>query len=492
MNSGSATKSIDSNVVEQIRQPIYKLWLCKIALAFSDLLSFMLSMLFAGEVVGKQILAAESVSQSHWLAEILIGRWPLFMFGIFWIWFVYRHYTYRKPLLDHARDLARLLVFMAIIDLATLALLRVDFSRQQWLLMWLMALVLLPVMRTLAKVLLRAVGAWEWSSIIVGCGNNAREAYLALTGDKGMGYRVASFFSPDNRCSRSPVSGVPLIVNRKEDYIRGEDNVHYFIAAEYEQSELRDNWVRFLAQKGVRNVVVIPAIRGLPLIGTDISHLFSHEVLMLRLHNNLARVSSRLIKRVLDVLVSSLALVLLSPLMGFLAYKISRDGGSPIYGHLRIGQNGKPFKCLKFRSMVLNSQEVLQDLLASNELARAEWEKDFKLRNDPRITAVGRFIRKTSLDELPQLWNVLIGEMSLVGPRPVIEDELKRYGDEKDYYLMAKPGVTGLWQVSGRNDTDYATRVYLDSWYVKNWSVWYDVSIMFKTVAVVLKRDGAY
>lgn len=142
--------------------------------------------------------------------------------------------------------------------------------------------------------------------------------------------------------------------------------------------------------------------------------------------------------------------------------------------------------------MVLNSQEVLQQLLDSDPEARAEWERDFKLKNDPRITPVGLFIRKTSLDELPQLFNVLRGQMSLVGPRPIISEELVRYDENVDYYLMAKPGMTGLWQVSGRNDVDYDTRVYFDSWYVKNWSLWNDIAILFKTVKVVLHRDGAY
>lgn len=142
--------------------------------------------------------------------------------------------------------------------------------------------------------------------------------------------------------------------------------------------------------------------------------------------------------------------------------------------------------------MVINSKEVLEHLLATDAQAKAEWDKDYKLKNDPRITSIGHFIRKTSLDELPQLWNVFKGEMSLVGPRPVVEDELNRYGENKEYYLMTNPGMTGLWQVSGRNDTDYATRVYLDAWYVKNWSLWYDIAILFKTINVVLKRDGAY
>lgn len=142
--------------------------------------------------------------------------------------------------------------------------------------------------------------------------------------------------------------------------------------------------------------------------------------------------------------------------------------------------------------MVINPKEVLENLLINDNEAREEWEKTFKLKNDPRITKIGHFLRRTSLDELPQLFNVLKGEMSLVGPRPIITEELQRYNEEVDYYLLSKPGMTGLWQVSGRSDVDYDTRVYLDSWYVKNWSMWNDIAILFKTIAVVLNRDGAY
>ena len=142
--------------------------------------------------------------------------------------------------------------------------------------------------------------------------------------------------------------------------------------------------------------------------------------------------------------------------------------------------------------MVVNSKEVLTDVLANDPEARAEWDLNFKLRNDPRVTKIGAFLRRTSLDELPQLFNVLKGEMSLVGPRPIITEELERYNDEVGYYLLSKPGMTGLWQVSGRSDVDYETRIYFDVWYVKNWSIWNDIAILFKTVSVVIKKDGAY
>jgi lipopolysaccharide/colanic/teichoic acid biosynthesis glycosyltransferase len=142
--------------------------------------------------------------------------------------------------------------------------------------------------------------------------------------------------------------------------------------------------------------------------------------------------------------------------------------------------------------MMQNAEAVLDRVLASSPVAREEWERDFKLRDDPRVTPVGRWLRKTSLDELPQLWNVIKGEMSLVGPRPIVESEMERYGEDLDYYLETKPGMTGLWQISGRNDTGYEERVYLDSWYAKNWSMWMDLVILIKTTRIVLRSDGAY
>jgi UDP-galactose-lipid carrier transferase len=233
-------------------------------------------------------------------------------------------------------------------------------------------------------------------------------------------------------------------------------------------------------------------MRGVPLCGTDISYFFGHEVMMLRVQNNLARFSARVLKRVFDVAVGGFLLIMLLPIFAVIAALVARDGSSAFFGHTRIGQNGKKFSCYKFRSMVPNADKVLKELLERDPAARAEWEKDFKLKDDVRITSIGALLRKTSLDELPQLWNVLRGDMSLVGPRPVIEKEIARYGEEAAYYLLAKPGMTGLWQVSGRNDTDYARRVFLDAWYVKNWSLWYDIMIMLKTVGVVVRRDGAY
>ena len=197
-------------------------------------------------------------------------------------------------------------------------------------------------------------------------------------------------------------------------------------------------------------------------------------------------------KRILDVLGTIVLALVFSPLILAIAVMMRREGGSIIYKHRRIGRDGRAFECLKFRTMVPNAEQVLRDVLERDPAMRAEWVRDHKLRCDPRVTTLGRFLRRTSLDELPQLWNVICGEMSLVGPRPVVREELLRYGRNVRTYLSAKPGITGLWQVKGRNDTDYRRRVVLDTYYVRNQNLLLDLYILFKTTRVVLGGSGAY
>jgi Undecaprenyl-phosphate galactose phosphotransferase WbaP len=197
-------------------------------------------------------------------------------------------------------------------------------------------------------------------------------------------------------------------------------------------------------------------------------------------------------KRILDVVGAIVLGIVFSPLILAIVVLLHRSGGGVIYRHRRIGRDGKSFDCLKFCSMVPNADRVLRDLLEQHPELKAEWLRDHKLRCDPRITIIGKFLRRTSLDELPQIWNVLRGEMSLVGPRPVVREELMRYGRSLPVYLSAKPGITGLWQVTGRNDTNYRRRVALDVYYVRNQNVLFDLYILLKTTGVVLAGGGAY
>lgn len=200
-----------------------------------------------------------------------------------------------------------------------------------------------------------------------------------------------------------------------------------------------------------------------------------------------------MLKRALDIVVAVAGIMVLWPLMLMVALAIRyTDPGPAIFGHERIGFNGRRFKCLKFRSMIINSDAALRELLERDPAAAAEWAQSQKLRNDPRVTKLGRILRETSLDELPQLWNVLKGEMSIVGPRPIVSAEVRRYGNHFQAYAATKPGITGLWQVTGRSDCTYDERVSLDVAYVQNWSILRDVWIIARTVVVVFARKGSY
>ncbi len=197
----------------------------------------------------------------------------------------------------------------------------------------------------------------------------------------------------------------------------------------------------------------------------------------------------RFFKRIFDVVMSVIALILLSPVYLVIAIVIKCDSRGPVfYKHHRIGKNGKPFGMYKFRSMIPDADKKLDEL--PDEMKR-EFEENYKITDDPRITRVGKFLRKTSLDELPQFLNVIKGEISLVGPRPIVEEELEKYGDNKDKFLSVIPGITGYWQANGRSDVTYEKRMELELYYVDNASFWLDIVILFKTVFAVFKRDGA-
>lgn len=466
--------------------------LTNFSLAFSDLLFFNAALFIALKLIDS---GAPSILANIPVRDLNLNIFThisLSIICVVWFWVRLRHYTYRNPFWFELKEIFRTILIFSVIHLAITALSQWQMSRFVWALTWLLALIVIPLGRCIARRLLDHFGMWKKHTIIIGSNNNAQEACKALQSEKFMGFDTIAFYDVDGSCQQSSVDGIPVLRNEHDLWLLTNNETQFIVAVETEQSQYRDQWLKTLAKRNCCSVSVVPTLRGVPLYGTDMAYIFSHEVMILRVNNNLAKLTSRLLKRAFDLLGALSIIIALSPALLILGYLVSRDGGSPIYGHERVGMNGRKFKCLKFRSMVINSKEVLEEVLRTDSVARTEWDKDFKLKNDPRITKVGYFIRKTSLDELPQLWNVVRGDMSLVGPRPVIEDELSRYAGDADYYLMAKPGMTGLWQISGRNDVDYESRVYFDSWYVKNWSLWNDIAILFKTVGVVLKRDGAY
>ena len=210
-----------------------------------------------------------------------------------------------------------------------------------------------------------------------------------------------------------------------------------------------------------------------------------------RVHFGIRRKMYLVFKRIFDILVSSFCLVLLSPVFLIIMILIKLDSkGDVFYKHKRIGKNGEYIYLYKFRSMYVDSKEKLEELLKDPKIKK-EWEENFKLKNDPRITKVGNILRKTSLDELPQLLNIFKGDMSLIGPRPVIDGEIEKYGKNKDKFLSVTPGLTGWWACNGRSCTSYEDRIKLELYYVDNMSILLDIKVIFKTIIAVIKRNGA-
>ncbi|EOM2244076.1 undecaprenyl-phosphate galactose phosphotransferase WbaP [Escherichia coli] len=467
---------------------------CSISLVITDFLSFVLSLYFSVFILSLILNNFDARVPNHQLEGWIALHWLLGVCCVAWYGIRLRHYFYRKTFWFELKEILRTLVIFAVIEMAVIAFAKWYFSRYVWLLTWVMAIFLVPLARIAIKWLLMKWGLWLRDTWIIGSGKNAYEAYKAITSERNLGLNVVGFVTDEQMQGeqRKTIDELPIIIG-SIDWLNSKDKrTQFIVAVESEQSDIRNKWLREFMIKGYRYVSVIPTLRGMPLDSTDMSFIFSHEVMIFRVQQNLAKWSSRIIKRCFDLFGSICIILILSPLLIYIYMKVKKDGGPAIYGHDRVGINGKTFKCLKFRSMVVNSKEILDELLKNDPKAKEEWDATFKLKNDPRITKIGAFLRKTSLDELPQLLNILKGEMSLVGPRPIINAELERYNDQVDYYLLSKPGMTGLWQVSGRSDVDYDTRVYFDAWYVKNWSMWNDIAILLKTVIVVLRKDGAY
>ncbi|MCK9226052.1 MAG: exopolysaccharide biosynthesis polyprenyl glycosylphosphotransferase [Candidatus Muirbacterium halophilum] len=238
-------------------------------------------------------------------------------------------------------------------------------------------------------------------------------------------------------------------------------------------------------------IKIIPEMTFLKLAELEVIEI--NNFLVLENRQNLLSPYRNLIKRLFDIFGSIIGIIILSPVFIFIIIAIKLTSKGPVfYAHKRLGKNKKIFGCWKFRTMVLNADKILEEWLEKNPEIREEFYKDFKLKDDPRITSIGNFLRKTSLDEFPQLWNVIKGEMSLVGPRPIVEKEVFKYKEWSDMLFRVKPGITGMWQASGRNDIEYDDRVELDMYYIKNWSLWLDIVIIIKTIIAVFMKKGAY
>ncbi|MEZ4633168.1 MAG: undecaprenyl-phosphate galactose phosphotransferase WbaP [Deinococcales bacterium] len=359
-------------------------------------------------------------------------------------------------------------------------------------LVWFLSLLIAPFGRWFTKKLLRRLGLWGNRVLIVGAGELGQRIAKSLRLRPLSGLEPQAFFDDAPHKQQKSFEGVEVLgqLQDVEAYAQKHGIKHLIIAISQASSELRHSFLK-MQGKTFQKVQFVPELQGLPLDSVHVSSL--ENFFVIESYNALNVPVNQLLKRALDLFGVIIGGLLISPLILAFAVAIYLDSPGPIFfGHKRLGKGGKHFKAWKFRTMIPDAQNMLDDLLARDESLRQEWNVNQKLKDDPRVTRVGRFLRKYSLDELPQLWNVLKGEMSLVGPRPIVDNEISKYGSAWELYQMVVPGMTGYWQVNGRSDTDYGQRVAMDSFYVRNWSLWLDIIILSQTVEVVLKGDGAY
>ncbi|AWR86212.1 undecaprenyl-phosphate galactose phosphotransferase WbaP [Meiothermus taiwanensis] len=366
-----------------------------------------------------------------------------------------------------------------------------DYSRGAFVFAWGLALVLVPLGRALVRELFARKPWWGAAVLVLGAGKTGEEVVRALQKQPGLGLKPIALLDDDPAKQGREIGGVPVLGGLERAWEFAQMGVQHAIIAM--PGVPRDRLLQLLEAHGgtFPHLILIPDLFGFSSLWLTTRDLGG--VLGLELRQRLLLPGPRLVKRVIDialVIAFALPVALLLAIIGLL---IRLDSpGSVFYGQWRVGLSGNRFRAWKFRSMVRDADRLLAEYLQRHPELKAEWEHDQKLKNDPRVTRVGRFLRKTSLDELPQLWNVLKGEMSLVGPRPIVDEEIKRYGSHFSLYAKVRPGLTGLWQVSGRNDTTYAERVAMDVYYVRNWSPWLDLYILARTVWVVLFGKGAY
>lgn len=378
-------------------------------------------------------------------------------------------------------------------------------SRLVYLLSWLFSLGTVPLLRALMRRLFAKASWWGVPTVLLGPAAQSKRLAEILRRHPSLGFRPTAYAMWDNDPMDSPLvddlasSGIrPLFGTRAlQNYVRRCRRKRRDVCALLSiPLHASIDWRTTHVNQTMRHfpmVVLVPEEFAAEGVSFWVRPLEIGPMLGLKVRQNLLDPRRLALKRCMDLCLSAIMGLCLLPVLAGIALAIRLESpGSPLFRQRRIGVGGQEIFILKFRTMVQDAEAHLARCLARDPELQREWDADQKLRNDPRITRVGALLRRTSLDELPQLWNVLCGEMSLVGPRPIVDSEVAKYGDTFAAYMRVRPGITGLWQVSGRNDLSYAERVRLDAWYISNWSTWLDLYILAKTAPVVFQRKGAY
>ena len=391
-------------------------------------------------------------------------------------------YRERLPYWTEIRRFVQVSVFALLAQTFLTVAFKDQPSRLNLIAAWVLFPGFVALMRPQIKRILEHFGLWGVPILVIGDPPGTATATEVFGSERYAGYKVVSSCEPADALRQAAAHGWRSLLRSQ-----GARRIVLVLRGDATHEPLV---IQSILREGLP-FAVLPSIDVLPVVGFEPIPFFSHDTMMLCYRNNLAQPAARLAKIAVDLILAALLLALLAPLFLVIIVLVRRDGGSAFFSHERIGARGRRFGCLKFRSMAPDAQAVLLRALGADPALAEEWAATQKLRCDPRVTRIGRVLRATSLDELPQLLNVLRLEMSLVGPRPIVADEIARYGDDITFYYEARPGLTGLWQVSGRAETTYNRRVKLDCWYVKNWTMWHDIAILSKTIPAVFSRRGA-
>jgi Undecaprenyl-phosphate galactose phosphotransferase WbaP len=459
--------------------------ICQLALVCSDALAFVpaVFLAFAVHVATQQSPFDRAIENLTSMGAAWHGWGTLLVVVSLLGYFGGRgHYTSRVPFWTQLGDIMMGTAVALACDIFLTIAVYHRPVQIEGLLRWVLYCPFLLLFRTGVREILRSCGVWSLNTLIIANQGRTEQARAALMSDSGLGYELVGSVDLADAAALDDYELLDLLHDHAADFV--------VVTVGSGQREAERSVIAAL-RRADRPIALVPELEGLPVVGLRQHHFFSHDFVMLVSRNNLARPFSRILKAAFDQIVAIVFVVLLAPLLLVLAVLVSSDGGPAFYRHRRLGEGGRSFGCIKFRTMVTDADRVLDRVLATDPAAAAEWAATQKLRDDPRITPFGRFLRRSSLDELPQLFNVLRGEMSLIGPRPIVQAEVARYGEQIEYYYETKPGLTGLWQVSGRSDTSYERRVYLDVWYVRNWTLWHDIAILLKTIPAVFLQRGA-
>jgi len=394
------------------------------------------------------------------------------------------HYRQRLPFWEIVGNVqAVALVGFVVAGFIQFAL-KGQYSRLWFGLSWFLFAIFIYVGRSFVRRWLDYRGQWQIPAVVIGNGPTAKAAVRALVSEPQMGYKILEVISADR------LEGLTKPVDWRA-FLQAVGASYLFLALEGGELEHNRNSLKAMVRERLPYSILPPWL-GLPLCGLSSHHFMMHDVMLMHDTNRLQMPLPRLMKRTFDVVLAGAAIFLLSPLFAAIAVLVRRDGGNVLFCQSRVGLKGKKFKCYKFRSMRDDAEAALNQYLENNSHAAEEWKKYQKLKKDPRITKIGQFIRRTSIDELPQLFNVIKGDMSLVGPRPFLPGQEIYYGDDYDLYKSARPGITGPWQVSGRNELTFKQRVALEAWYIRNWSFWMDFIILMKTLPAIVRKDSAF